>query len=406
MLVAPVDDRRRRVRRRRVGPHGRRRPGRARGQPRAAAQHRRQWVAAPPGAGRPPTAPRRPRSRPRTGTSTTRTGTTHQDQQEEHGRDRHRRRPPRRTSWSSRGRAHPELAARGRRGARHRARADVGLRLRERRDLRALRGVGARLRRLRHPEPHRADQRVDHGAPDHGRRAQARLGQADHRRAAVLRLRPPGQEAPRPRADLGPADGRPVQDRGRRPADGRRPAHRRRSRASSTAPSTTSWRCRSSPTTSREKYGDQPLAVVSPDAGRIKVAEQLVAPARRRPAGLHPQDPRHRPPQRDRRQPGRRPGRGPDLRPRRRHDRHRRHDHQGRRRADGRRRRRGRSSPRPTRSSPARRSTGSRTAPAAEVVVTNTLPISRGPQLRQADDAVDRAAASAGPSGRSSRTAR
>ena len=44
--------------------------------------------------------------------------------------------------------------------------------------------------------------------------------------AAVLRLRPPGQEAPRPRADLGPADGRPVQDRRRRPADHRRPAHR------------------------------------------------------------------------------------------------------------------------------------------------------------------------------------
>ena len=43
---------------------------------------------------------------------------------------------------------------------------------------------------------------------------------------AVLRLRPPGQEAPRPRADLGPADGRPVQDRRRRPADRRRPAHR------------------------------------------------------------------------------------------------------------------------------------------------------------------------------------
>jgi bifunctional UDP-N-acetylglucosamine pyrophosphorylase/glucosamine-1-phosphate N-acetyltransferase len=56
------------------------------------------------------------------------------------------------------------------------------LRLRQRRDLRALRGVGARLRRLRHPEPHGPDQRVDHGAPDHGRRAQARLGQADHRR--------------------------------------------------------------------------------------------------------------------------------------------------------------------------------------------------------------------------------
>ena len=100
------------------------------------------------------------------------------------------------------------------------------VRLRQRRDLRAVRGVGARLRRLRAAEPHRADQQVDHGAADHGRRAQAGLGQADHRGRAVLRLRPAGQEAPRPRADLGPADGRPVQDRRRRPADGRRPAHR------------------------------------------------------------------------------------------------------------------------------------------------------------------------------------
>ena len=71
-----------------------------------------------------------------------------------------------------------------------------------------------------------ADQQVDHGAADHGRRAQARLGQAHHRGHAVLRLRPPGQEAPRPRADLGPPDRRPVQDRRRRPAHGRRPAHR------------------------------------------------------------------------------------------------------------------------------------------------------------------------------------
>ena len=103
---------------------------------------------------------------------------------------------------------------------------DGRLRLRQRRDLRAVRGERARLRRLRHPEPHGADQRVDHGAADHGRRAQAGLRQADHRGRAVLRLRPAGQEAPRPRADLGPAGRRPVQDGRRRPADGRRPAHR------------------------------------------------------------------------------------------------------------------------------------------------------------------------------------
>ena len=89
-----------------------------------------------------------------------------------------------------------------------------------------LRGVRPRLRRVRDPEPHRSDQRVDHGAPDHGRRPQAGLGQADHRGHAVLRLRAPGQEAPRPRADLGAPGRRPLQDRRRRPADHRRPARR------------------------------------------------------------------------------------------------------------------------------------------------------------------------------------
>jgi hypothetical protein len=43
--------------------------------------------------------------------------------------------------------------------------------------------------------------------------AQARQCQADHRRHAVLRLCPPGQEAPRARADLGTADRRHVRDR-------------------------------------------------------------------------------------------------------------------------------------------------------------------------------------------------
>ena len=120
----------------------------------------------------------------------------------------------------------PRARRGGRRPARHPAGAHLGLRVRQLRDLRPLRGVGARLRRLRDPEPHGADQRVDHGAPDHGRRAQACLGQADHRRPAVLRLRPPGQEAPWPRAHLRAPDGRPLQDRRRRPADLRRPPRR------------------------------------------------------------------------------------------------------------------------------------------------------------------------------------
>ena len=99
-------------------------------------------------------------------------------------------------------------------------------RVRQRRAVHPAERVGARHRRVRHPVPHHADQRVADGEPDPRRRAQARVGQADHRRRAVLPLRPAGQEAPRPRADLGPPDRRPVQDRRRRPADGRRPAHR------------------------------------------------------------------------------------------------------------------------------------------------------------------------------------
>ena len=74
-----------------------------------------------------------------------------------------------------------------------------------------------------HPAPH---QQVAHGAADHGRCAQAGLRQADHGGRAVLPLRPAGQEAPRPRADLRAAHRRPVQDGRRRPPDDRRPAHR------------------------------------------------------------------------------------------------------------------------------------------------------------------------------------
>ena len=99
----------------------------------------------------------------------------------------------------------PAAGAGHRRGAGLRSRAHRRAHLRERRDLRALRRERPRLRRLRHPVAHRSDQRVDHGAAHHGRRAQARLGQADHRRRAVLPLRPAGQEGPRPRADLAPA---------------------------------------------------------------------------------------------------------------------------------------------------------------------------------------------------------
>ena len=90
----------------------------------------------------------------------------------------------------------------------------------------------------------------------------------------------------------------------------------------------------------KKRYGDQKLAVVSPDAGRIKVAERWSATPRRRTPGVHPQDPPRGPAQRDRGQPRRRQGRGPHVRAGRRHDRHRRDDREGRRGPDGRRRRR------------------------------------------------------------------
>ena len=107
--------------------------------------------------------------------------------------------------------------------------------------------------------------------------AQARLRQDDHRRRAVLRLRPPGQEAPRPRADLGAPHGGPVQDGRRRPPDERRPARRadpgllRRPRRPPRGP------CRSSPTTCAAASTPRNVTVVSPDAGRIRVAEQWAA---------------------------------------------------------------------------------------------------------------------------------
>ncbi len=71
-----------------------------------------------------------------------------------------------------------------------------------------------------------AAEQVADGIVDHGGRAQARFGQADHRRGAVLPVRAAGQEASRPRADLRAADGRPLQDRRREPDPHRRSAHR------------------------------------------------------------------------------------------------------------------------------------------------------------------------------------
>ena len=174
---------------------------------------------------------------------------------------------------------------------------------------------------------------------------------------AVLRLRPPGQEAPRPRADLGPADGRPVQDRRRRPADLRRPARRPDPgllRRSGRPPDGAADPRRLRPGEVRRPAAGRGLARRRPDQGRRALVGRLGGA----PLAFIHKTRRDGPAQRDRRQPGRRRRRRPHLRAGRRHDRHRRHDREGRRGADGRRRRRRRSSPRPTRCSPTRPSTG------------------------------------------------
>ena len=132
--------------------------------------------------------------------------------------------------------------------------------------------------------------------------------------------------------------------------------------------------CRSWPTTSRSKYGTEKITVVSPDAGRIKVAEQWSERLGGAPLAFIHKTRDVNAPQRERRQPRHRSRRGPDLHSGRRHDRHRWHDRQGRGCADGRRcrrrrhRRDARDLLRPGRATAARLG-------AREVVVTDTLPI-------------------------------
>ena len=149
------------------------------------------------------------------------------------------------------------------------------------------------------------------------------------------------------------------------------------------------------------------LTVVSPDAGRVRVAERwtdVLGGARWR-SSTRRRDPRR--PER---------GRSPtevvgDVEGRicvagRRHDRHRRHDREGGRRAVRRRRRRRRSSPRPTRSSPARPSTGCKNCRISEVVVTDTLPIPRGAAASTSSPCCRSPRCSPARSARSSTTAR
>ena len=116
------------------------------------------------------------------------------------------------------------------------------------------------------------------------------------------------------------------------------------------------------------------LTVVSPDMGRVRVADiwsdSLDAPLaiihKRRDPNVPNQVTVHEI-----------VGEvaGQDVPARRRHDRHRRHDRQGRRGAEGRRRRAASSSPRRTRSSATRPSSACSRAAIDEVVVTDTLPL-------------------------------
>ena len=144
------------------------------------------------------------------------------------------------------GRSHPELAARHRPAPRRAAVRAEPPRVRQRRDPLPLRGVAARRGRLHPPDPLRAGERLAHGAADHDRRGEARVGEADHRGVPLLRLLAPGPQVHGPRADHREARRRHAARPPVRTASCRSTCTPDRSRASSTSRSTTSPRHRSS----------------------------------------------------------------------------------------------------------------------------------------------------------------
>ena len=99
-------------------------------------------------------------------------------------------------------------------------------RVRQRRDPLPLRHVHPGERRLHHPDPLRSGERLADGAPDHDRRRQAGVGQADHRGLPLLRVLAPGPQGHRPRADHRQAGGRHAVGGRGRPGGQRRPALR------------------------------------------------------------------------------------------------------------------------------------------------------------------------------------
>ncbi len=224
-----------------------------------------------------------------------------------------------------------------------------------------------------------------HGAADHGRCRQAGLGQAHHRRVRPSTATPARTASPRAASRSRPSwwptcsqaagaerlisvdlHSGQIQGFFDGPVD------------HLTAMPVLSTTCPSS---------GEDLVVVSPDAGRVKVAERyanqlhadLAIVHKRRVKGVKNtgRGPRRR----------RRGGR-PHLRPDRRHDRHRRH-HRGRgRSAQGTGRAERSTPPAPTACSRARPSTGSRTRRSRKVVTTNTLPAPAREAARQDRGAV------------------
>ena len=175
----------------------------------------------------------------------------------------------------------------------------------------------------------------------------------DHRGHPLLRLRAAGPEGGPAHADHRQAGRGPARVRRRHPRGVDGHARRRRSRASSTSPRTTSTPRRCSSRTSASNFpATDELVIVSPDAGGVERARayskrlehraghrRQAAPAAQRLRGDEP----------DRRREGQ--GRGAH----RRHGRHRRHAHPGGRGAEGARAPAGWSPTRCTRSSPGRR---------------------------------------------------
>ena len=222
----------------------------------------------------------------------------------------------------------PRTGRAGRQGTRRLGHRADRARLRQRRDLRPLRRVGARLRRVRAAEPSRAAEPVADGTADHDRRAQARQRQADHRDPAVLsrtpvRTRSTAAASPSRRAwsptcyKTAGADRIVTVDLHTDQIQGFFDGPVDHMRAQTLLCGYIA-----------ENYADHDMVVVSPDSGRVRVAEKWADSLGGVPlAFIHKtRDPLV--PNQVKSQPRRRRRRGQDLHPHRRHDRHRRH-HRG-----------------------------------------------------------------------------